>query len=252
MNHQIARVFDEVISVYPKNYRELMLSNRSRMIWQIETAVEHMPKGGHALDIGAGIAPFMLVLARMGYRTSIMEDFADATLVDDETAVVLKLFEEANINVIRGDAFDNIASLPEEGIDLVTTHDSMEHWHNSPKALFHVLWERMNEGGMFWIGVPNCVNLRKRITVPFGFGKWSGMKDWYEQSIFRGHVREPDVDDLRYIARDVGANKYRIVGKNWLGYRNSRASVRAITPFVDRLLQLRPSLCSDIYLLAWK
>ena len=30
------------------------------------------------------------------------------------------------------------------------------------------------------------------------------MAHWYEPELFRGHVREPDVDDLRYIARDMG------------------------------------------------
>ena len=49
------------------------------------------------------------------------------------------------------------------------------------------------------VGVPNCVNLRKRLTVPLGRGKWSPMADWYEQPSFRGHVREPDAlrDRLR-------------------------------------------------------
>jgi hypothetical protein len=59
------------------------------------------------------------------------------------------------------------------------------------------------------------VRIRKRLTVPFGSGKWSSMADWYEDPIFRGHVREPDVDDLFYIAREVGLVDVYIKGRHW-------------------------------------
>jgi hypothetical protein len=98
------------------------------------------------------------------------------------------------------------------------------------------------------LGVPNSVNARKRLTVPFGKGAWSPMEEWYEQSEFHGHVREPDVSDLRYIASDMGLREIQIIGRNWLGYYG-RPAVRAITTLADPLLRLRPSLCSDLYLL---
>jgi SAM-dependent methyltransferase len=44
----------------------------------------------------------------------------------------------------------------------------MEHWHRSPKALFHEALTWLRPGGLLVIGVPNCVNLRKRLTVPLG------------------------------------------------------------------------------------
>jgi hypothetical protein len=103
--------------------------------------------------------------------------------------------------------------------------------------------------GLFVLGVPNCVNLRKRITVPFGIGKWSHMRDWYEPAVFRGHVREPDVQDLKYIAGDMQLKNYRIIGRNWLGYSSKSRLVRKLTLFTDYLLRMRPSLCSDIYLI---
>ena len=59
------------------------------------------------------------------------------------------------------------------------------------------------------------MRIRKRLTVPFGSGKWSSMADWYEDPIFRGHVREPDVDDLFYIAREVGLVDVYIKGRHW-------------------------------------
>ena len=102
------------------------------------------------------------------------------------------------------------------------------------------------------LGVPNCVNLRKRIMVPCGFGAWSLMKDWYEPPVFRGHVREPSVGDLRYIAQDMNLTNVSILGRNWLGYVSRYKTVRAITPLVDGFLAHFPSLCADIYLLGTK
>lgn len=67
-------------------------------------------------------------------------------------------------------------------------------------------------GGGFILGVPNCVSLRKRLTVPFGYGKWSSMADWYELPVFRGNVREPDVADLVFIARDIRLVDIRNIG----------------------------------------
>ena len=44
------------------------------------------------------------------------------------------------------------------------------------------------------LGVPNCVNLRKRITVPLGRGKWVVHGRLARQRpTSGGHVREPDV-----------------------------------------------------------
>jgi len=110
----------------------------------------------------------------------------------------------------------------------------------------------LKPGGLFFLGVPNCVNLRKRLTVPFGNGKWSQMQEWYEGEVFRGHVREPDVDDLHYMARSLGLREVEVAGKNWLGYSSHFPLVQMLTPFADRLLQLRPSLCANIYLIGHK
>jgi len=97
----------------------------------------------------------------------------------------------------------------------------MEHWHHSPKAFFHRVTRSLRPGGLFLLCGPNSVNLRKRFSVPFGRSNWSSMEDWYEQQVFRGHVREPNVNDLRHIARDLGLVVISVFGRNWLG-RDSR------------------------------
>jgi hypothetical protein len=78
------------------------------------------------------------------------------------------------------------------------------------------------------------------------------MAEWYEPPVFRGHVREPDVDDLRYIAGDLGLEKTQIFGRNWLGYGHRSWVMRGLMPLADVALRLRPSVCSDIYLVGNK
>jgi len=250
-----AVVFDEVAATYPSEFWDLLSRNKSRLVWQIDVVRRYVEPGGSLLDVGAGVVPFMLVCQRLGYQTTVVDDLADDTVtsVGAATQDVVDLFRDANVRVIKGDVFEagSIESVFDSRYNLITSHDSMEHWHNSPKSLFHRLWSCLEDDGLFWIGVPNCVNLRKRITVPLGYGKWSQMKDWYEPEVFRGHVREPDVGDLEYIARDLGASKVEILGRNWQGYRHPKKAIRTVTPVVDKLLQRRPALCSDINLLAW-
>jgi SAM-dependent methyltransferase len=178
----------------------------------------------------------------------VIDDFADPVNreLSDSPFVVHKKFGARVISkdVIR----DGVADL-EQQFDVVTTFGSMEHWHHSPKKLFYqVRHSLLKPGGRFVLGVPNCVNLRKRISVPFGIGKWSQMSDWYEESSFRGHVREPDVDDLLYIARDMSLTNLRIIGRNWLAYDSRFSLVRKLAPFVDPPLRFFPKLCADIYL----
>ena len=136
--------------------------------------------------------------------------------------------------------------------DAITSFGSMEHWHNSPKTLFAQVTAKLKPGGLFVLGVPNCVNLRKRLTVPLGSGKWSSMVDWYEEPIFRGHVREPDVDDLLYIARDMGLVDVRIKGRNWIGISSPRLPIRVATRLIDYPLRLMPTFCANLYLIGHK
>jgi len=110
----------------------------------------------------------------------------------------------------------------------------------------------LNEDGVFVLAAPNCVNIRKRFTVPFGRGEWSAMSDWYENQVFRGHVREPDVDDLLYIARDMGLSDIKVYGRNWLGYYSNNKIINLFTPIIDYPIRVFPILCSDIYVIGFK
>lgn len=247
----ISQIYDEIVSGFPTDLGRMGVAHKRRVLWQVELVQKNVRPGGRIVDLGAGAVPFMAVLQRLGYQTVIIDDFGDDTLRD--VGIVLDQFRKIGVEVCNEDILAPGFTLGAPNtFDMVTTHDSMEHWHNSPKRLLRHSWKALKSGGILWIGVPNAVNLRKRLTVPFGRGSWSHMRDWYEQDVFRGHVREPVVADLHYIARDLSAARHDVFGRNWLGYYNPSALVRSITPYIDGPLRMRPSLCSDIYLMAHK
>jgi SAM-dependent methyltransferase len=202
-------------------------------------------------DIGGGIGLFSVGCAALGVRRSVLiDDFRDGinTRIGDEALSTHRVYG------VEVHAYDAVGDdLRAKGpFDVVTTFDSMEHWHNSPRRLFASVVRELKPGGRFILGVPNCVNLRKRITVPFGRGKWSTFEDWYVPDIFRGHVREPDVDDLRRIAADMKLERVRILGRNWLGHSSGSRITQIATRIIDHPLRLLPTLCSDIYLVGYK
>jgi SAM-dependent methyltransferase len=204
------------------------------------------------LDLGGGIGLFSVGCAALGFkRVVLVDDFNDPD-VKELGDSILDMHRRHGVEVIRRDVVkDGVADIGGT-FDAVTSFDSIEHWHNSPKRLFQGAVDKLKPGGCFVLGAPNSVNLRKRLTVPFGSRRWSSMNDWYETSEFRGHVREPAVEDLWYIVRNLGLVHPRIYGRNWLGYYSGNPVIRALTRVFDYPLRLKPSLCSDIYVVGNK
>jgi len=250
----VKKSLENLCDEYPEVFRTYIINNRERFLYQVGIVTDFLEdvSGKRLLDIGAGFSPCSILLSQLGANITIVDDFNDPMGQDSNAQEVEALFKKYNVNVISGDLFTFCDQFDLGVIDAVMSFDSMEHWHNSPKMMFHKIYESMGQESLFFIGVPNCVNLRKRLTVPFGLCKWSSMDDWYESDIFRGHVREPDIDDLEYIAKDLGFSDYRVDGRNWIGYRSKYSVVRALIPLVDKVLQLNPALCSDLYLIARK
>jgi 2-polyprenyl-3-methyl-5-hydroxy-6-metoxy-1,4-benzoquinol methylase len=241
---------------YPAHLVQSQLEDIPRIAFHIEYLLQACGSSHSAkpalCDLGGGIGLFSVGCAAAGCkRVVLIDDFRDR-INQQQDDPVLSLHKKYGVEVVSRDVVaEGIADLG-GGFDAITSFDSMEHWHHSPKKLFAQVVEALNPGGVFFLGVPNCVNARKRLTVPFGIGKWSSMESWYEDEVFRAHVREPDVDDLRYIARDMKLVDVKILGRNWLGLTHCQRSVRMIAPFFDYPLRLNPSLCSDIYLVGKK
>lgn len=245
-------VLNAIARTYPKDMVPGQLKDIPRIAFNIRTALNAVgPKAASEVelcDLGGGIGLFSVSCAALGIkRTVLVDDFKDA--VNDRLgASILDLHRRHGVEVVSRDVVVSGIRDIEGTFDVITTFDSMEHWHHSPKRLFGEVVEKLKPGGVFVLGVPNRANLRKRIALLFGKGEWSHMQDWYEAEIFRGHVREPDIDDLRYIARDLGLAEVEIHGRNWLGYHSPNMLLQFAARMVDYPLRFIPALCSDIYL----
>ncbi|MCK9418605.1 MAG: class I SAM-dependent methyltransferase [Nitrospirae bacterium] len=236
---------------YPKDLIDRELMDVPRIAFNISLVLQRTEGRVRICDLGGGIGLFSVGCAAIGMSSILVDDFRDKVNTEFE-AVPRTVHNKYNVEVINTDVIETPPSFGIGSFDVVTTFDSLEHWHHSPKPLFRKVMQWLKPNGLLIIGMPNCVNLRKRITVPLGYGKWSRMEDWYEDDRFRGHVREPDVADLRYIGADLGLKNIEILGRNWLGYQSRFNWVRVMTPLIDMPLRLFPALCSDLYLIGRK
>src|SRR5215469_5613265 len=216
---EIENVLRDVASLYPSETRSEQYDDVPRVAFNIDLALNgREPSGCSICDIGGGIGLFSTGCAALGMRTLLIDDFADSINKQlGERAFVAH--KKLGVRIESRDVIRKGLADIDEQFDVVTTFDSMEHWHHSPKTVFgQIRRSLLQPAGRFVLAVPNCVNLRKRIAVPFGIGKWSDMSEWYEQPVFRSHVREPDVDDLLYVAKDMSLRDPRILGRNWAAY----------------------------------
>jgi 2-polyprenyl-3-methyl-5-hydroxy-6-metoxy-1,4-benzoquinol methylase len=249
-NTEILDTLRKLAMRYPEEMREGELASVERTSFHLGLAIQYAGKQDLVIaDIGGGHGLFSTGCAALGMKVTLVDDFGNPVNYTEASKEALKIHEELGVEILRLDAPRNLA-LPKEHYDVVTTFDSIEHWNHSPRKALHVMLDSLKEQGWMIIGVPNCVNLRKRLTVPFGKGKWSPMKYYYWEDEFRGHTREPDVDDLHYISRDLGLEEVKIYGRNWMGWGHPK--LRRIMPILDPLLQLRPTLCSDLYMVGRK
>jgi len=252
-NHNLLEVLRNVANQYPKDLVNDQIRDIPRIAFHMKIAIDAAICKHHSeleiCDLGGGIGLFSSGCAAYGMKRVLLIDDFDDNINHLVGNSVLDLHKRFGVEIISRDVIQiGISDIPGK-FNIITTFDSMEHWHNSPKKLFHEVVEKLKPGGVFVLGVPNCVNIRKRISVPLGKGRWSRMEEWYEADKFRGHVREPEISDLRYIASDMGLTEIKIYGRNWLGYSSANPSIRLVTKIMDYPLRLKPSLCSDIYLI---
>lgn len=236
----------EVVQDFPPEYIPGYTIDTVRTAFHISLITDRKGTDCKVCDIGGGMALFAPGCAALGMQATVVDRFWGH---GDPGEAVHKKY---GVTTIEQDVVENPdIDFEPRSFDAITSFESVEHFHHSPKRLFANIVKYLKPGGLFVLGVPNAVDLRKRITTPFGYGSWSEMHDWYEQERFAGHVREPVLDDLRYIARDMNLHGYQIYGRNDTGYHSSSRLVRTLTAIVDAPLRLFPSLCASIYLVGY-
>jgi SAM-dependent methyltransferase len=200
------------------------------------------------VDLAGGIGLFSLGFAKLGARSVIVDDWGDDIELYDR-GPLFAMFSRHGVEVVERDVLKEPFGLAEASFDAATSFHFLEHAYHSPKRAFHELGAALKPGGTLVIAGPNSVNLRKRITMPFGGYVWSPMDSWYDSENFRGHVREPSVKDLEYIARDLQMSRWTVLGTNYMGLAHGGWMAR-VTSAVDAWMRRHPSLCSEIYVVA--
>ena len=223
-----------------------------------------LEKGMHLVDLGAGLAIFGPLAAKLGLQVTLVDDFGGGGGIDlaqrERGRQVLANFrEKLGIKIAEQDFLEKPLPLPDQSVDLVTCFHSLEHWHNSPKKLFHEIRRVLRPGGVVFFATPNAVNLRKRIAVPLGRNNYSPLKEWYlDDPVFRGHVREPVVRDLHLLLQWNDFDVIATAGRNFIGQESmALASLpRWLTKFIavtsDKFLRFFPTLCSDLHVIGKK
>jgi SAM-dependent methyltransferase len=239
-----------LVREYPAELQPHQREDVDRIAEHVGLLVDRIRPGSRVCDLGGGIGLFSLGCAAVGFDVLLVDDFGDDGL-SQAADRVLDAHARYGVDVRRADATLGLDVAP-GSLAAVTCFHAIEHWTRGPAHLFADVVRALEPGGVFVLAGPNAVNLRKRIAVPLGFGNWSKVSDWYAADPFRGHVREPTLSDLTWIARRMGLVEVETLGRNWLGRSNARTAVRAVARSFDPLLRLRPTLCSDIYVIGRK
>lgn len=254
--NKLLELLKSLCKQYPYGLQSHQARDVERIAFHMSLALRENPnKDISALavcDLGGGNTLFSPAFAALGAKCSVLVD----DLIDSDSEWIYENPTSPHLMhgvfIYRQDLLKvGLTGVPEL-FDVVTCFNSMEHWHNSPKKLFYQVFLKLAPGGIFILSTPNCANLRKRITMLFGRAKWSALTDWYDVEFFRGHVREPDLEDLIWIARDMGLINIKTYGRNWMGHYSSSRVVRLLTKLVDIPLRIFPNLCSDIYVVGQK
>ena len=204
-------------------------------------------RGSSLCDVGGGLGAFGPACAALGMKVTVIDDFRDEVnfRVGESGFAAHRKY---GVRVISADASKGIPI--NEQFDVMTCFASIEHYHNSPKRMLHSMVDHLVPGGLFVLSAPNAVDIMKRLQTPLGRAEWSGIEEWYEPQVFRGHVREPIVSDLSYIARDLGITRPRIMGRNWVWNQNS--FLKIVLETIGGIVQYWPSLSTEIFLLGNK
>jgi SAM-dependent methyltransferase len=220
-----------------------------RIAFDVELVLRRLPPNPTVVDVGGGLGIFSAAMAAFGSRSILVDDhfgLRDLDLWSALTGIWERYGVELDYRDVLTDGFSDIGN-----VDAITAFHLIEHLHNSPKHALHEAVSRLKAGGVLVIAVPNAANLRKRITVPLKGSAPTPFDHWYQDPVYRGHVREPVVADLKAIAADLGL-RAEILGRNFLGLGSPLPARRRAARVSDRLLRRWPNLCSDLYLVGTK
>ena len=209
---------------------------------------------GLLIDLGGGISSHNGVLAQLGmtvYVVDLLSDYWEHRFTDPTTITQeVQALEACGVRFVRADilSHDLREHFSENSVDVITSFDCVEHFHHSPRAALESAVQVLKPGGTMLIDVPNAANIRKRVALLFGRTNYLPFDEFYYNSPYLGHVREYTIGDLRQLARNLGARRYRIFGRNFIHGTWVERIPFPIRKSLDLVLQTFPGLCGSLFL----
>ena len=162
----VHRALREVKTEYP--FPEI-IDETEDTVRSLAVALQHLaPPGSRLLDIGCGALDKAMVYKNMGYLCYGCDDFQDPWHSRSENMdPVLSCARGLAIQVYaQQDPFD--IPWDEGSFDVVTIINVIEHLHESPRDILNFAGLYLKPGGLVVVGMPNSVNLPKRLFVLMG------------------------------------------------------------------------------------
>ena len=160
-NHNLFDVLRNIANQYPKDMMDEQIRDISRISFNIGVALDAAKPKHHSelelCDLGGGIGLFSAGCAAYGMKRTVLVDDFDNLVNHRVRASILDLHRSFGVEVIVcdvvGDGIRDIVGT----FDIITTFDSMEHWHHSPKGFFTKLLKTQSG----WSICPGCAKLRE-------------------------------------------------------------------------------------------
>jgi len=167
--------------------------------------------GGRLLDIGCGALDKTTVFQRLGYECFACDDFQDPWhRHPDNQGPLLAFARECGVQVHVLTESDYSLPWETESFDVVALLDVIEHLHESPRDILNFAGNYLKQGGLLVVGMPNSVNLRKRLSVLVGKTNYTPLDGFYEfVGNWRGHVREFTLEETCQIVQWNGFDVLR-------------------------------------------
>ena len=217
------------------------------------------------VDLGCGLSLFGLLCRVFGMEVSLVDDFGGGGGIQTGSAaenvpLLVWMKQSHGVKIFSQDFLKTPLPFPDKSVDVISCFHSLEHWHHSPRPLFSEINRVLRPGGALILATPNAANLRKRLFLLAGKTNFPELTEWYHEGdpVFRGHVREPILRDLKTLLRWNDFQIAGVWGRNFIGADSLSLSflpkpvVRFLARASSGLLRHFPTLCSDLHIVGKK
>lgn len=252
---EVRQAAERVLSELPEFWRQFRRPQLPRVCEEVSWI---FTPGGTVVDLGGGPGFHVSICSCLGMKAYSVDNYKSigkGTICDhfiEPNLEAERIAARLGVQFVHTDIVDWEPAFGRDSIDAIMSFDNIEHLVHSPRNTYRKIVQCLKPQGLFLLGGPNAANLLKRARLLRGKNIFSAMDEWYLHERFIGHIREPIIADLKFIARDLDLDVLNIAGRNWLGLNKLGTRAASLARGFDRALRLFPSLCSDIYVLAQK